>query len=329
MSAFVFSACGKTEKPQKISFFAMDTYMSVSVYGGNASEAAEKVSQKVKELDLLWSVTNESSEISEINNSGGKMTEVSSETAEILKKALEISEFTNGALDCTIYPVLSEWGFTNGNHKIPESGKISELLAGVGYEKISLNGSSVTVPKGTEIDLGAIGKGQASEIAAEILKENGVTSALLDLGGNIRTIGVKPDGTLWKLGLRSPFAKDSFGILEIGECAVVTSGGYERYFIGDDGKTYCHILDPKTGRPAESGLASVTIVGNDGALCDGLSTAMYVLGAEKAAELWKQRNDFEMILVSDDRKVLVTEGLRENFSLTAEYADMEVEVIER
>ncbi len=332
ISAVMLSACGKAGAPQKISFFAMDTYMTVSVYDGNGknlTEAAEKVSEKVKEFDSLWSVTNENSEISAINKSGGETAEISPETAEILQKTLEISEFTNGALDCTIYPVLAEWGFTTGEYRIPESEEISRLLSKTGYEKISLNGNTVTVPDGMEIDLGAVGKGQASEISSEILRKNGVTSALLDFGGNIRTIGVKPDGSLWKLGLRSPFAEDSFGILETGDCAVVTSGGYERYFTGEDGKAYCHIIDPKTGFPAESGLASATIVGNDGALCDGLSTAIYVLGAEKGSELWKQRGDFEMILVTDSKEVIITDGLAESFSLTRGYSDMPVTVMTR
>ena len=167
---------------------------------------------------------------------------------------------------------------------------------------------------------------------AQILQEfqeNGIESALLDLGGNIQTIGTKPDGTDWKLGLRSPFDEGSFATLEISDCAVITSGGYERYFVGEDDETYWHILDPATGKPAHSGLASVTIIGKEGRLCDALSTSLFVMGLDKATELWKQRDDFEMVLVSEEGEIYLTEGLEENFSLNQMYRNLQTEVIRR
>ena len=180
-----------------------------------------------------------------------------------------------------------------------------------------------------QIDLGAVGKGYTGDLITEVLKENGIESALLDLGGNIQTIGTKPDGTEWKLGLRSPFDEGSFATLEVSDCAVITSGGYERYFVGDDGETYWHILDSETGKPAHSGLVSVTIVGKDGRLCDALSTSLFVVGLDDATEHWKQRDDFEMVLVTDDGKIYLTEGLEESFSLNQVYGDLQVEVIRR
>ncbi len=328
-AAVLLNGCDVPQEPYKKTFFAMDTYMTVSVYGENAETAAEKVSDKITELDGLWSATNENSEIFRIDHGNGEALEISAETADILQKALEISEFTGGALDCTIYPVLTEWGFTTGEYHVPDDEKIKELLLRTGYEKISLNGNILTVPEGMQIDLGAVGKGQASEIAAKILRENGIEHALIDLGGNIRTVGNKPDGSDWRLGLRSPFDEDNIGVIEISEGAAVTSGGYERYFVGDDGKKYSHIIDPDSGRPAESGLVSVTVIGNDAALCDGLATAMFVLGAEKSEALWRQRSDIDMILVTDDKKIIVTEGLREKFALDPKYSYMDMEIIRR
>ena len=330
-AAVLLNGCNVPQEPYKKTFFAMDTYMTVTAYGENAETAAEKVSRKIAELDSLWSATNESSEIFRIDHGSGDALEISAETADILQKALEISEFTGGALDCTIYPVLTEWGFTTGEYHIPDDEKIAELLLRTGYEKISLSGNILTVPEGMQIDLGAMGKGQASEIAAKILRENGVEHALIDLGGNIRTVGTKPDGSNWRLGLRDPFGDGNIGIIEISEGAVVTSGGYERYFVGDDGKKYSHIIDPDSGRPAESGLASVTIVGNDAALCDGLSTAMFVLGAEKAEDLWRQRNDIEMILITDDKDILITEQVicMKEKSLSGERFNCSIDISER
>ena len=194
---------------------------------------------------------------------------------------------------------------------------------------MKLDGNTVTIPENMQIDLGAVGKGYTGDLITEILQENDITSALLDLGGNIQTIGTKPYGTQWKLGLRSPFDEGSFATLNVTDCAVITSGGYERYFIGEDGETYWHILDPATGKPAHSGLISVTIVGEEGRLCDAFSTSLFVMGREKAENLWREREDFEMVLVTDDGKIYLTEGLENQFTLNEMYGNLQVEVIHR
>lgn len=332
LSTALLTSCGTEpaeKKQDKRSFFAMDTYMTLTVYGENTSAALDKAEEKVSELEKLWSVTDENSEIYEVNHSGGKAVSVSAETAELLGFSLDISETTGGALDCTMYPVLTEWGFTTGNYKIPSDEKIAELLDNIGYEKICLNGLSVAVPENMQIDLGALGKGYTGDILAEILKENGISSALLDLGGNIQAVGKKPDGSEWKLGLRSPFGEGTFAVLKAEDCAVVTSGGYERYFVGSDGETYWHILDPETGKPAHSGLVSATIIGKEGKLCDALSTSVFVMGADKAVSLWRQRDDFEMALVSENGDIIITEGIENNFSLNEAYGNLKVEVVKR
>lgn len=328
----MFTSCdSKTvqHEPQSKSFFAMDTYMTITAYGENAETALNQAEERVTELEEIWSVTDENSEIYAVNHSGGATVEVSEETAELLDFSLNVSKMTNGALDCTMYPVLTEWGFTTSDYKIPTDEKISELLENTGYEKVKIDGNSVVIPEDMQIDLGAVGKGYTGDLITEELKENGTTSALLDLGGNIQMIGTKPDGTEWKLGLRSPFDEGSFATLEVSDCAVITSGGYERYFVGDDGETYWHILDPTTGKPAHSGLVSVTIVGKEGRLCDALSTSLFVMGLDKATELWKQRNDFEMVLVTENGKIYLTEGIEENFSLNQMYGNLQVKVIRR
>lgn len=311
------------------SFFAMDTYMTITAYGKNTESVLNKAEEKVSELEKMWSVTDENSEIYSINHSNGKSFSVSPETASLLEFSLDISGMTDGALDCTMYPVLTEWGFTTGEYKIPEDDRISGLLENTGYEKITLDGQNVTIPENMQIDLGAVGKGYTGDLVTEILKENGIESALLDLGGNIQTIGTKPDGTDWKLGLRSPFGEGNFATLEVSDCAVITSGGYERYFAGEDGETYWHILDPENGRPAHSGLVSVTVVGKEGRLCDALSTSLFVMGLDRATELWKKHNDFEMVLVTDEGGIYLTEGLEENFSLGQMYGNLKTEVIHR
>lgn len=332
IGAVFFTSCSsKTilQEPQSRSFFAMDTYMTMTAYGEHAESALNQAEERVTNLEKMWSVTDENSEIYAVGHSGGNPVQVSDETAELLDFSLEISDLTNGALDCTMYPILAEWGFTTSDYKIPTDEKISQLLENTGYEKVELDGNFVVIPDDMQIDLGAVGKGYTGDLIVDMLQENGVDSALLDLGGNIQTIGTKPDGTEWKLGLRSPFDEGSFATLEVSDCAVITSGGYERYFVGDDGETYWHILDPETGRPAHSGLVSVTIVGKEGRLCDALSTSLFVMGLDKAAELWKQRDDFEMVLVTDDGEIYLTEGIENRFSLNPMYGDLQVEVIRR
>ncbi|MBQ8824062.1 MAG: FAD:protein FMN transferase [Ruminococcus sp.] len=328
----MFTSCSNkmvNYEPQSKSFFAMDTYMTITVYGENAETILNYVEEKTTELENLWSVTDENSEVYAINHSNGENVHISPETAELLDFSMDVSEMTNGALDCTLYPILAEWGFTTSNYKIPTDEKISELLENTGYEKINLNENNVTVPKDMQIDLGAVGKGYTGDLIVDILQESGIKSALLDLGGNIQTIGTKSDGTKWKLGLRSPFDEGNFAALEVSDCAVITSGGYERYFVGDDGETYWHILNPKTGRPANSGLLSVTVVGKEGRLCDALSTSLFVMGLDKSVEFWKQNDDFEMVLVTDNGEIYLTEGLEGNFSLNETYGNLKVNMVRR
>ena len=203
---------------------------------------------------------------------------------------------------------------------------MASLLKNTGADRIEIKDDSVTIPEGMTIGLGSVAKGAAGDIAAEELKRQGVESAILDLGGNIRTVGVKPDGSEWKVGIRDPFGDGIFGVLLVGETNIVTSGGYERYF-ELDGKRYWHILDPETGRPAESGIVSATAVGADGRYCDALSTSMFVMGKDKAIEFWRSRRDFDLILVTDSREVLISEPLKESFSLQ-DGCDWSVTVIE-
>ena len=295
-------------------FFAMNTYISMTAYGDQADSVLEEAESRMKELEALWSVTEENSDIYAVNHSNGSPVTVSDETAEILSFALEMAAETNGALDPTIYPLVSAWGFTTEEHHIPSDDKIQEMLSLVGYEKIRLDENQVQLPPNMMLDLGALGKGYAGDTVIQLLKDRGILSALVDLGGNIQTIGMRPDGMPWRLGLQDPFGGENLGVLSVSDCAVVTSGNYENYFIGEDGKTYGHIIDPVTGYPVESDLASVTVIAAEGKLCDALSTSLFVMGQDRAVNFWRQRQDFEMILVTSTGEISVTEGIADQFS---------------
>lgn len=248
------------QTPDTRDFFTMNTYIRLEAYGDGAEEALALTQVRIEELERLWAVTDETSDIYAVNHSGGQPVSVSDDTAEVISFALEMAEKTGGALEPTIYPVLTAWGFTTDEHRVPSQTELTQLLASVDYRRVSIDGTTIQLEPDMMLDLGAVGKGYASDEVAEILRENGITSALLDLGGTIVMIGSRPDGSDWRLGLKDPFADGNIGVLEVFDCAVVTSGNYENYFTGEDGRVYGHIIDPRTGHPADNGLASVTII---------------------------------------------------------------------
>ena len=299
--------------------FAMDTYINLTAYGPNAEAALDLAEARIRELENLWSVTDEGSEIYAANHSGGAAVSVSADTEELLRFALDMAGETGGALEPTIYPVLTAWGFTTDSYQIPAQEELDRLLKLVDYEAITLTDNTVTVPDGMMLDLGAVGKGYAADETAAILRENGVESALLDFGGNILTVGSKPDGTPWRVGVRDPDSDGNLGVLEVADQSVVVSGGYEKHFVGEDGQRYWHIIDPETGRPARSGLVQAAIVSQESRLCDALSTAIFVMGLDKAVDYWQAHQDFDMLLLTDDREIYLTEGLRGAFTPWADH----------
>ena len=326
---FIKLKCSKDTNQSEATteLFAMDTYITMTAYGRDTEMALTEAANRLTELEQLWSVTDPDSDIYAVNHSDGQPVSVSEESAALLSFTLQMAEETDGALEPTIYPVLTAWGFTTDENRIPSDAEITELLKNVGYERIQLKNTTVQVNNHMMLDLGAVGKGYAGDLAAQVLKENGITSALLDLGGNIQAIGAKPDGSPWRLGLRDPFSDGTLGVLEISNQAVVTSGAYERYFIGEDGIRYGHIIDPTTGHPAESGLASVTVIADEGRLCDALSTSLYVMGTERAIEYWQQHQNFEMLLITENGEIYLTDGIVDSFTLDSDNGNMTVHVL--
>lgn len=306
-----------SEEPKEATstLFAMNTYMTFTAYGDDAQDALKDAEKTVQQAEARWSVTDEGSEIFKANHSKGQPISVSEETAQLVSFALEMAQKTDGALDPTIYPVLTAWGFTTDSKQVPPESEISQLLQRVDYNRIQLEGTTLTVPEGMELDLGAVGKGYTADLVTEVFQEHDVESALISLGGNIQAIGSRPDGSDWRIGVRAPWEDGNLGVLEISDAAIVTSGGYENYFEDESGNIYWHILDPSTGYPADSGLLSVTIIGKEGKLCDALSTSLFVMGAEKAEDYWRENKDFDMLLVTDNSEVILTPGIAEQFSL--------------
>ena len=327
-AAFLLTGCSgaPAQGPETATFFAMDTAMDFTVYGDAA--LLDEAETLIGSLEEQVSVTDEHSDIYAIDHTGSGS--FSGNAAELMEQALELCRRTGGALDISVYPIVQAWGFTTGSYQVPDEETIQRLLPLVDYTQIQYDAATgvVTLPEGMEIDLGSVAKGYAGQLAAQMLREHGVQSALLNLGGNVQTVGTKPDGSPWQIGIKDPQGEDAMMVLSVEDQAVVTSGGYERYF-EQDGQTYWHIMDPSTGHPADSGLLSVTIVGKQGIICDGLSTSLFVMGLEKAADLWAQSCDFEAVFVTASGEVYITEGLQDRFALTEQYADTPVSVIER
>ena len=308
----LLSACGEP-KPYTKTLLAMDTVMELTVYDDEA--ALSDLEAELRRLESLFSVTDPASEIYAANHAGRAA--LSDETAALLTSALSLCARTDGALDLTIYPVLRAWGFTTDSYAVPSPETLAALLPAVDYRRVHLEADppAVRLEPDTQLDLGSVAKGYAGQRLAALLRARGVDSALLNLGGNVQTVGAKPDGSPWRVGVRSPDGGENLCVLSVQDKAVVTSGGYERYFM-QDGQLYWHILDPATGCPAHSGLQSVTVIGDSGTLCDGLSTALFVMGLDRAAALYRQSSDFEAVLLTEDNVLYLTEGLQSCFTPT-------------
>lgn len=285
---------------------AMDTTMTLSAYGAQADTALEAACAEIERLDALFSISTQNSDIWTLNHQ--KSATLSKDTATLLARAVEISAETDGAFDPTIAPLMEAWGFTTKAYRVPPAETIQSLLANVDATAIQVdaNGQCNLLPN-TSVDLGAIAKGYTADRIIALLKSNHIEHALISLGGNVQTLGSKPDGSPWRIGIQDPVHPNALiATLEVHDRAVVTSGGYLRYF-EENGVRYHHILDPATGYPANSGLLSVTIVSKDGTLADALSTALFVMGEQKAIDYWHQHpNEFDCILVTDDGRVLTT-----------------------
>ena len=297
---------------------SMDTFIELSAYGTNRTEALAAAKQEILRLNDMLSIGLEDSEISRVNRDGGGT--VSPDTAAMIREALTLYEQTDGAFDLTVYPLMELWGFVSKNYHVPTDEELSETMKRVGADRVELEEETGTVMlgEGQAIDLGGIAKGFASQRLMEIFQEYGIQSAIVSLGGNMQCLGTKPDGSAWRIGVKDPFNPD-FGlsaIVEIVDKAVITSGGYERFFVDEaSGKIYRHILNPATGYPAEGGLSSVSIVTDNGTLGDGLSTALYIMGLEKASDYWRaHREDFDAILIDNDGEVYITAGIEKSVS---------------
>ncbi len=307
---------------QTAEIFAMDTVMDLTVYGD--ASVLKSAKEIITDLEHKFSVTDESSDIYRLNKE--KQAVVSSDTLDLIRFAKDISERTGGALDITVYPIVKAWGFTTGEYRIPSADELHSLLSAVDYKKVQTDGSTVTLPDDSMLDLGSVAKGYTGDRLIDHFRANGITSAIVSLGGNVQTLGAKPDGSLWRVGIADPFGGDYAGALRVQDKCVITSGSYQRFF-EEGGVRYHHIIDPSTGSPAAGGFISVTVIGEKGALCDAFSTALFVMGKDKAFDFCKKNSDFDALFIDEDGHIYITPGIADAFTPSGNYTNADITVI--
>ena len=295
--------------------FSMDTVITLTAYGQNRQKALDMAEAEILRLNDLLSTGLADSEISRLNASGSMI--LSDDTSAIVAKALELYDSTDGLFDITIYPLMQLWGFTSQQYHVPTAEELDDAVARIGSDRIAYNSESheITLGEGQTIDLGGIAKGFTSARLMDIYRQAGISSGLVSLGGNVQCLNAKPDGSPYRIAIRDPFGTelDFAATMEITNEAIITSGGYERYFTDEaSGVTYQHIMNPRTGNPAKTDLASVSITTQDGMLGDGLSTSLYIMGMEGAVSYWREhQEEFQMVLIDPDGNLFVTEGLKD------------------
>lgn len=266
--------------------------------GGAAARAAHRALQRVDSLMSNWTTT---SEVARLNREAGQRTvRVEPEVARVLEAALEIGAASGGAFDITVEPLVRAWGFLAGRPAVPDSATAAAAFARVGMRHLKLDAAARTLRfarADARIDLGGIAKGYGADRAAAALATHGVTDALVDLSGNMVALGHPPDAPAWRIGLRDPRDRmPCFARLPLSDGAIATSGKYEQ-FVAAGGRTFGHILDPRTGVPAE-GLIAVTVLAKDAMTADAWGTALFVLGGPDARRIAAARSDIDAVLVA-------------------------------
>lgn len=300
--------------------FVLGTVVTITLYDHGSEALLDKGFDRLLEIENLMSANLEASDIGQINLlAGQEAVTISDETFDVIEKGIYYGDLSKGYFDISMEPVVGLWQIGTDEAHVPTLESLEEALSYVDYHKIKLDAKNKTVylpEKGMGLDLGGIAKGYAADELVQLLKEAGVQSAMLNLGGNVFAMGKKTDGSNWNIGIQNPFDSRNkyFGIASIADQTVVTSGPYERYF-EENGKRYHHIFDTRTGWPVENDIASVTVIADSSIDGDALSTTLFALGIDEGIDLIETLDKVECIFVDYDKKVTVSSGLKDSFSI--------------
>lgn len=303
------SVCSCSTAPTVTRGFAMDTEYTVTVYGDDGVSADVVKAITRTEQELSWSV--EDSAVSALNRDGTVTGERLARTVECL---LPIVSATGGEFSLLMRPLCELWNVTGENPVVPDADRIAERLA-LCSGRVTVDGDTVSLPDGGEMDLGAVGKGVACDEAYRLMQQRGA-SGVIAVGGSVVVCGEKPSGGAWKIAVADPADRNrTVGVLSLeGGRFVSTSGNGERYFEAD-GVRYHHIISGVTGWPCRTGLDAVTVVCSSGVLADALSTACFLLGYEDSLPLLEAYGAQAVFFHSDGTQT-VTEGLRGLYEVT-------------
>jgi thiamine biosynthesis lipoprotein len=318
ISVLSLTGCGVRQTPYASrNAFLLDTIVTIQIYDRDVPEGVwEEAFDEIERLEGLLSAHKEGSDIARLNDSaGGSPVGVSPETLEVLQKSVEYSRLTGGLFDVTAGPLVALWAIKPPEGHVPTEAELSEVLPLIGWEDIEIDEEScqIYLPRtGMAIDLGAIAKGYIADRVKEVLEREGVEHAIINLGGNIQLIGETP----YRIGIQDPDRGSGayLGMIELADTSAASSGDYERYF-EQDGVRYHHIMNPLTGYPADTGLRGVTVVSPRSIDADALSTSVFLLGPEEGMALIENLADTEAVLVTADREILLSSGLKERFKL--------------
>lgn len=301
----------------------MGTVVKVTIYDGGSEEILDKAFERVVEIEDLVSINKEGTELQNLNeNAGIKGVKLSDTTYDIIEKGIKYSKMSDGGYDLSIGPLVKLWSIGLPEANVPTKEKIQETIQYIDYSKVKLNPQTKEVFLSEEnmiVDLGSIAKGYAADEIVEILKKEGVTQAIVDLGGNIYAMGLKEGNKNWKIGIQNPFDDRGsvVGSVSVTDKSVVTSGIYERFLEKDEVK-YHHILNPKTGYPYETDIVGVSIIADESIDADALSTLVFTKGIEEGIKFVEQLDGIDAVFINKDNEVYITEGIKDNFKLINE-----------
>jgi len=320
--AMALSTGSCSAKPVDRTDLVLGTVCSVRVLDGGSGAALDAAFARLREIEASMSANADGTVIAAINDAAGRSPVAAPDDVRfVIDKALRYAELSGGAFDPTIGPIVKLWNIGLDGERIPSAAEIAAALPLVDYRTVRVDDAAGTVflPRaGMLLDLGAIAKGYAADEVARVLREKRVKAAVIDLGGNVMVMGKKPDGSPWRVGIQNPFDERGahIGVASLrGGSTVVTSGVYERYFIGEDGVRYHHILAPSTGSPVRNGLMSVTIICDSSVDADGPSTTLFSLGLERGMALAESLDHVEAVFIDEDKRVYMSSGAAGSFRL--------------
>ena len=318
------SACGESRMVQS-QLFAMNSPVTLTAYGKRAEDGLRAAEGVIQSLQNMCDPDLPTSYAYSINHATGENVVVSSQVAKMLTTADTVYKQSGGALELTIYPLVKRWGFEDGKYYLPSEEEVYASRALLCYDQMvltsfpSTGGYAVSFPAGAQLSFASVAKGCASENAVDAMRQAGVQSGIVSLGNNIQTLGKRPDGTLWTVGIQDPNNLSTYlGVISVGATAAVTRAASHPRSTASNGRVYHHILSPVTGYSVNNNLLAVTVICEDGTMADALSTALFVMGENRAINYWRTYGGFELILVTNDGRIVCTKGLIDNFTQTVD-----------